>query len=92
MLPDKSEVVEHRMSGESAELSRDAQHHGLRIDAFEFDLALAEIGFYARQRAEKIIIPERAAELSVGDGTKTDLFLLSDDGGDFAVLDCFQFG
>jgi hypothetical protein len=64
----------------------------LWLPALEFDLALAEIGFYARQRAEKIIIPERAAELSVGDGTKTDLFLLSDDGGDFAVLGCFQFG
>ena len=91
MLPDKFEMIEHRMAGERAELSCNAQHHRFRVDALKLDLALAEIGFHARQCSEKIVVPERATEFSVGDGTETDLFLLPDRSRDFAILDRLQF-
>ena len=80
-------MLDHRMAGERAELAGDAQHHRLRLRALELDLALAEIGLDAVERAEEIVVPERAAEFAVGDGFQPDLFLLLDDALDLAVLD-----
>src|SRR6476646_2611836 len=90
MLANKFEVVEHGMAGERSELPCNAQHHGFGIDALKLDLALTEIGFNARQCSEKIVVPERATEFSVGDSTQTDLFLLPDCSRDLAVLDRLQ--
>ena len=78
------------MTGECAELADDAQHHRLRVDALEPDLALAEIGLDTVEPAEEIVIPERTPKLAVGDGLKAEVFLLSDDGRDFAVFDRLQ--
>ena len=90
MLFHKLEMLDHRVGGERAELAGNAQHHRFRVRSLELDLALAEIGFDAGQRAEEIVIPEGAAEFAVGDGLQADLFLLLDDRSDFAVLDCFE--
>ena len=64
------------MAFNAAELSGDAQHHRLGIDALELDLALAKIGLDAGQAPKEIIIPERAAEFAVADGFQPDLFLV----------------
>jgi hypothetical protein len=92
MLFHEPEVVEHRMTGECAELAGYAQHHRPRVDALKPDLAFAEISLDTVKLAEKIVIPERAPKFAVGDGLKADLFLLSDDGRDFAVFDRLQRG
>src|SRR5215471_18586411 len=81
---------DHRMRAVGAELTDHAQHHRLGLRALEFDLALAEIGFDAVELAEKVVVPEGAAELAVGDGLQAHLFLLFDDGGDLAVFDRAQ--
>src|SRR5689334_1085573 len=83
-------MVEHRMAGERPELSDDAQHHRLRVDALEPDLALAEIGLDTIQSAKEIVVPERAPEFTVGDGSKADILLLPDDACDLAILDRLQ--
>src|SRR5260221_12420326 len=83
-------MLEHRMPGETAELSRHAQHHRLRIDALKLDLALAEVGFDPGQRAEKIVVPERTAKFAIGDHLKPDIFLSLDNCRDFAVFDCLE--
>ena len=68
------------MAGKRAELAGHAQHHRLGVVALELDLALAEIGLDAIQRAQKIVIPEGAAEFAIGDGLQPDVFLPLDDG------------
>jgi hypothetical protein len=83
-------MVEHRMTGESAELADDAQHHRLRIDALKTDLALAKIGFNTVKSAQEIVVPERAPEFTIGDRIKANVFLLCDDCRDLAVFDRFQ--
>src|SRR4029077_21022869 len=85
-------MVEHRVAGESAKLARDTQHHWLRIDALKLDLAFAEIGFDPRESPEKIVVPEGAAEFTVGDHPKADVFLPADDCRDRAVFSLFEFG
>ena len=78
------------MAAKGAELAGDAHHHRLRLRALELDLALAEIGLRAVERAEEIVIPEGAAEFAVGDALQADLFLLADHLFDFAILDRAQ--
>src|SRR5581483_3041890 len=63
---------------------------GLSLLALELDLALAEIGLHPGQLAEKVVIPERAAELAVGDGFQPHVLLPPDGVGDLAVLDRLQ--
>ncbi len=60
------EMLDHGMAGKSAKLSDDAQHHGPRLCPLELDLALSQISFNPVELAEKIVVPERASELSVG--------------------------
>jgi len=79
-------MLEHRMTGKIAQLGRDPQHHRLRVHALKLDLALAEIGFHAGQRAEKIIVPKRASEFAVSDGLKANIFLFLDNCCDLTVL------
>ena len=78
------------MAGKRPELAGDAQHHRLGVRALELDLAFAKIGLDAGQRAKEIVIPECAAEFSVGDGFEADVFLAFDDGRDLAVFDCYE--
>src|SRR6478752_5992772 len=85
-------MFEHRVAGESAKLARDTQHHWLRIDALKLDLAFAEIGFDPRESPEKIVVPEGAAEFTVGDRPKAGIFLSADDCRDRAVFSLFKFG
>ena len=80
------------MAGKRAELARHPQHHRLRVRALELDLAFAEIGFDAIERAQEIVIPEGAAEFAVGDGFEPDVFLSLDDLFDFAVFHRFECG
>ena len=83
-------MVEHRMTGKRAEPADDTQHHRFRIDAFKFDLALAEIGLHAIKLAEKIVIPESPAEFAVGRGLKANVLLFSDDRVGLAILNGFE--
>ncbi len=92
MRGEKFEMLEHRVAGERAELAGDPQHHRLRVDALELDLALAEIGFDPGQRAQKIVIPEGAAEFAVGRGLEPDVLLPLDDLFDLAVFDLLERG
>ena len=75
------------MRAVGAELADHAQHHGLGLRSLELDLALAEIGLDAVELAEEVVVPERAAELAVGDRPEADLLLLLDDLRDLAVFD-----
>jgi hypothetical protein len=65
VLLHEPEMVEHGMAGERAELADNAQHHRLRIDPLEPDLALAEIGLDTVKSAKEVVIPERTAEFAV---------------------------
>src|SRR5436190_15763740 len=87
MRGDELEMIDHRVRAVAAERAYDAQHHGLGLRALKLDLALAQIGLDAVELAEKIVVPEGAAKLAVGDRTETDLFLLANDRGDLAVFD-----
>src|SRR5262249_59846441 len=62
----------------------------LGLRAVEFDLALAEIGLGAVELAQEIVVPERAAELAVGDQLEPDLLLPLDDLLDLAIFDRAQ--
>src|SRR5262245_29672736 len=87
----ESKVFEHRMAGKRAELAVHSQHHGLRIEALKLDLPLAEVSLHPRQCSEKIVVPERAPEFTVGDGPKSDVFLPADYCSDLAILDRLEF-
>ena len=86
----ETEMLDHRMAVERAELSGDAHHHRFRLRALELDFALTEISLRAVERAEEIVIPEGAAEFAVGDAVQADIFLLADHLLDFAVFDRAQ--
>ena len=87
----ESKMLEHRMTGKCAELAAHSQHHGLRIDALELDLALAQVSLHPEERSEKIVVPERAPEFTVGDGPKSNVFLFADYRRDLAILDRPEF-
>jgi hypothetical protein len=87
----KSKMLEHRMAGKRAQLVVHSQHHGLRIDALKLDLPLAEVSLHPGQRSEKIVVPERAPEFTVGDGPQSDVFLSADCRRDLAILDRPEF-
>ena len=70
-------MLDHRMRAVAAELADDAQHHRLGLRALELDLALAEIGLDAVEPPEEVVVPERAAELAVGDRLEPDVLLLA---------------
>src|SRR4029079_7651773 len=90
MLFHEPEVVEHRMTGECAELAGYAQHHRPRVDALKPDLAFAEISLDTVKLAEKIVIPERAPQVAAADGLTAELSLACDDCRVFAVFDRLQ--
>src|SRR5215831_11327080 len=83
-------MLDHRMRAVGTELADHAQHHRLGLRALEFDLALAQISFDAIELAEKVVVPEGAAELAVGHRSQPHLRLLFDDRGDLAVFDRAQ--
>jgi hypothetical protein len=87
----ESKVLEHRMAGKRAELAAHSQHHGPRIEALKLDLPLAEVSLNPGQRSEKIVVPERAPEFTVGDGPKSDVFLPADYCRYLAILDRLEF-
>src|SRR4051812_37439759 len=87
MRGDELEMLDHRMRAVATELADHAQHHGLGLRALELDLALAEIGLDADELAEEIVVPEGAAKLAVGHGTKPRVLLLADHALDLAVFD-----
>ncbi len=80
------------MAGERAELIDDTQHHRLGLHALELDLALAEISLDAVEFAEKVVVPEGAAEFAVGHGLEADVLLALDDLFDLPVFDRFERG
>ena len=86
MARDEFEMLDHWMAGKRAELSDHAQHHRLGIDALKLDFALAEIGFDAVERTEKVVVPEGATEFAVGGGLQARLFLAFDDFLDLLVF------
>src|SRR5262249_2878556 len=92
VLLHEPEMLEHGVSGKAAELARHPQHHRLRLrpGPLEPDLALALIGLDPVQLAEKVVVPEAAAELAVGDRLEPHMPLLADDLLDLAVLDLLQ--
>src|SRR5262249_58021977 len=87
MRGDEFEMLDHGMRAVGAELADDAQHHRLGLRALELDLALAEIGFDAVEPAEEVVVPKRAAELAVGDGSQPNVFFLADSLLNLAVFD-----
>jgi hypothetical protein len=87
MRGDELEMIDHRVRAVAAERAYDAQHHGLGLRTLKLDLALAQIGLDAVELAEKIVVPEGAAKLAVGDRKQADLLLLANDRGDLAVFD-----
>jgi hypothetical protein len=74
------------MGAVGAELAIHPQHHGFGLHALELDLAFSEIGLDAIKATEKIVVPECAAELAVGDGFEADIFLLANHRLDLAIL------
>jgi hypothetical protein len=51
------EVLDHGVRGVTAELADDAEQNRPRLRALKFDLALAHIGFDAREPLQKVVIP-----------------------------------
>ena len=92
MRGDEFEMLDHGMRAVGAELADDAQHQRLGLPALELDLALAEIGFDALEPAEEVVVPKRAAELAVGDGSQPNVLLLADNLLDLAVFDRGELG
>src|SRR5215470_13469947 len=92
MRGDEFEMLDHGMREVGAELADHAQHHRLGLAALELDLTLAEIGFDAVKLAEEVVVPKRAAELAVGDGSQPDVLLLADGLLDLAVFDLAELG
>src|SRR6266446_10425888 len=88
----EAKMVDHRVAGKSAELAFQAQQNRPRLRPLEFELALAVVGFDALKPEQKISLPGGAAIFSVGDGSESDLFLLTDQLDDFLVLDRPQRG
>src|SRR5690349_16915055 len=84
-------MLDHRMRAVGAELADDAQHHRLGLRSLELDLALAEISLDAVELAEEVVVPERTAELAVGDRLEADRLLLADDALDLAVFNRPEF-
>src|SRR5262249_52845304 len=89
---DEFEMLDHGMRALGAELADHAQHHRLGLRALELDLALAEIGLDAGKLAEEVVVPKRAAELTVGARSRPDVLLLADRRLDLAVLDRRELG
>jgi hypothetical protein len=88
---DEREMVQHRMARET-ELAVDLGPLGPGIGAGEGDAGSHVALGHTIEPPEKIEMPPRAAELTVGDRLQADLFLLLDDARDLAVLDLGQRG
>jgi hypothetical protein len=82
-------MLDHGMAG-VAELAFHARALGPRLRRGEGDALAHVVALDAVESPEEVEVPPRAAELAVGDGVKSDFFLLFDDALDFAILDRLQ--
>ena len=67
LLRDETEMIDHRVAVDAAELALEAQQDRPRLRPLELELALALIGLDAVERGEEIGLPGGAAVLAVGD-------------------------
>src|SRR5262249_44795340 len=90
--PHETEMLDHRMAVDAAELALEAQQDRPRLRALELELALARVAFDPVERQQEVVLPGRAAVLAVGDRAQPNGLLLADDLLDLAVLDHLQRG
>ena len=82
-------MIQHRMV-RKAELAGDPRRALLGLDAVELNAMIDFGDLDAIEHAEEVEVPPRAAKLAVGRDLQADVFLLLDDGLDFAVLDLLE--
>ncbi len=87
MLRDETEMIDHGMAVDVAELALEAEQDRPRLRPLELELALALIGLDAVERGEEIGLPGRAAVFAVGDRLQAGRLLLADERADLVVLD-----
>jgi hypothetical protein len=74
------------------ELARYAHILRLGLDTFELDAGAGVVELGPGQRRQEVELPPRARKLAVGHDREADLFLLTDDGADFGILDALELG
>jgi hypothetical protein len=89
VVSEEPEVFDHRV-GRIADFAGDTQRFRLCVGTFEFDALPGFVKFDAIQPAEKIEMPELAAELSVGSTFQPDCLLFRNQIDDGLILGRLQ--
>ena len=85
-------MVEHRMIVRKIEASGDGREYGPQIHAVKLNAGIPFDQFETGQRTHEIVMPERAAHLTVCHCRQTRTFLDGDHFLDGLIFDGFQFG
>src|SRR5262249_10578748 len=91
VLTQEAEMIDHRVSAET-DFADDADALGLGRDAFERNALLRSKWFAAVQAFQKIEMPHRAADFTIGHALQSDLSLFGDERRDNSIFHRLELG